>query len=597
MTRQTTKPPVMFDRVFGDGHDRVALTRHPSSVQAFYESRSGHPGPGGLRQHHAVGHHEPVGASWSTSGLRHLAHEVLPGRVRDLTDHEVRGVVAREIANGRLHKQELREPPRPVVSYDESLLPPVDYTPAAEEAATTWIGIRLKNPKGEPLPEENYVVIGADGRQWRGQLDADGHARVDGIARGPARVGFPDIDRGDWRLVGGGGLEENDDDLAIVGVRLVHATSGAGLGAVRLRLATDDGVSEFKATNPNGAVSLAGPPEARWSLELLDTKSVGRQLSGTVERDQTSAEEIGRGPVTELELRVRTGETARLDLGPPGEYLVRVDCLPAPAVAIRLVGLNFDVAKCLPLPGAIAGIRKLVEVYGDHPNAEVLVVGHTDTSGDDKYNRELSLERADAVGAYLRDDVEAWLPNYDASRAPEKRWGATEDAHMLSALPASGLRFARPGVVLTTAIREFQIAADVTVDGIAGPQTRRALIGAYMAQDGTSLPAETTLVAHGCGEAFPPRIAKRRLAQRGRSARRNLRFRRRHRSAAAQHHVDRRVQGVSGLVCESRAQHRRIGRRRSVGSARYSFARRRSATHRGGSLHASPRQRRGERTS
>src|SRR5690606_9584255 len=80
----------------------------------------------------------------------------------------------------------------------------------------------------------------------------------------------------------------------------------------------------------------------------------------------------------------------------------------------------------------------------------------------------------------------------------KKRWGPTEDQHMLRALPDYPQR--PPG---QDPVRWFQSTRGLEVDGVAGPQTRRKLIEAYMARDGTSLPREIDAVPHGCGEAFP----------------------------------------------------------------------------------------------
>jgi len=44
---------------------------------------------------------------------------------------------------------------------------------------------------------------------------------------------------------------------------------------------------------------------------------------------------------------------------------------------------------------------------------------------------------------------------------------------------------------------------DLKPDGIAGPKTRKALVEAYMALDGTTLPSAIAPVIHGCGEYFP----------------------------------------------------------------------------------------------
>ena len=49
----------------------------------------------------------------------------------------------------------------------------------------------------------------------------------------------------------------------------------------------------------------------------------------------------------------------------------------------------------------------------------------------------------------------------------------------------------------------FQETRGLSVDNIAGPQTRRQLITEYMAHDKTTLPAGIKMVTHGCGENFP----------------------------------------------------------------------------------------------
>lgn len=176
---------------------------------------------------------------------------------------------------------------------------------------------------------------------------------------------------------------------------------------------------------------------------------------------------------------------------------------------VRLVGMYFETSKSFLLPQAMQGIRSLCSLYAEHPGARVLVVGHADTAGADDYNLQLSLERADAIGAYLTDDVGAWLAWYEPGKSWEKRWGVREDQHMLSALPDAGAPYyagAPSGIrdaATTAAVKRFQTDAGLEVDGVAGPDTRRALIERYMAQDGASLPAGCELVTHGCGEHFP----------------------------------------------------------------------------------------------
>ncbi|MFL5343755.1 MAG: OmpA family protein [Hyalangium sp.] len=188
--------------------------------------------------------------------------------------------------------------------------------------------------------------------------------------------------------------------------------------------------------------------------------------------------------------------------------------LPLRILRTRLKGLHFESDKTFLLPSAMSGLRQLRRLYDEHPGAAVLVSGHADTSGAAEHNLHLSEARAQAVAAFLQDQVEEWLHEYEAvSRF--KPWGTREDQHMLSVLqdsqgpfyvgPVNGLN----GSATQAAVRRFQQwfnaerGGNLTEDGLCGPKTRRAIIGEYMAQDGTTLPAGTDLAIHGCGEAHP----------------------------------------------------------------------------------------------
>lgn len=176
---------------------------------------------------------------------------------------------------------------------------------------------------------------------------------------------------------------------------------------------------------------------------------------------------------------------------------------------VRLVGMHFDLNKCFLLPSAIPGIKVIRQIYADHPGGNLLAVGHTDTSGQEVPNSTLSLERADAVAAYLTDNVGAWEAFFAEAKPIEKRWGNLEVQHMLTRLPDGGSEHysGQPNGLADAkhdkAVRDYQQSKGLKVDGLAGPNTRKALITDYMAIDGTSLPAGATLTTHGCGEFFP----------------------------------------------------------------------------------------------
>ncbi|MEE9386059.1 MAG: hypothetical protein V3V08_21825 [Nannocystaceae bacterium] len=191
----------------------------------------------------------------------------------DLRDEDVRRLVFQAFSRGRLVARAIREPPRPPLSFDANLEPvPPPELPSKTDAKDAWIEIRLVTPAGVPVPGERYNVFLRDGTQRDGELDGKGCARVEGIPRGRARVGFPDIDRGDWRRRGAG-----VDDVDVSDRFEVQLTDHAGrpLADVDLvfRLSTGDLVVPTDATGL-AAVDAAGETETEVAFADLDALEV-----------------------------------------------------------------------------------------------------------------------------------------------------------------------------------------------------------------------------------------------------------------------------------------------------------------------------------
>ena len=161
----------------------------------------------------------------------------------------------------------------------------------------------------------------------------------------------------------------------------------------------------------------------------------------------------------------------------------------------------FNTNKAFLLPTALPGIRKLRALYAENNPSKLLVVGHADTTAGPKLNDPLSLDRARATVAFLKDDVDAWLAFYDKPAGNPQRWGKPEDRMMLLSIPDFG---SKPKS--EDAVSWFQRTRGLKIDGKCGPQTRRQLVSEYMALDGASLTEEGIEIeatAHGCGENFP----------------------------------------------------------------------------------------------
>jgi outer membrane protein OmpA-like peptidoglycan-associated protein len=67
-------------------------------------------------------------------------------------------------------------------------------------------------------------------------------------------------------------------------------------------------------------------------------------------------------------------------------------------------GVYFDTNKSNINTKSKATLDKLAKVFIDFPDTNILVVGHTDSSGKDDYNLILSEKRAKAVTSYLVSD-------------------------------------------------------------------------------------------------------------------------------------------------------------------------------------------------
>ena len=71
------------------------------------------------------------------------------------------------------------------------------------------------------------------------------------------------------------------------------------------------------------------------------------------------------------------------------------------------------------LPASYIELDRLIEVLTQNPNAEIEIIGHTDSIGDADYNLELSLKRSKSVGEFLIDN------GIDSKRLTYKGMGAS----------------------------------------------------------------------------------------------------------------------------------------------------------------------------
>ena len=280
----------------------------------------------------------------------------------------------------------------------------------------------------------------------------------------------------------------------------VLTSRGADAAGVGCRIALPDGTIKQGVTGPDGVLRIEGLDMAGSTTALLP------------DIVPFSPAEARRPPSNSGALRItQDGLAAPID----ARTIIEI---PPQVYRARLVGMFFDTSKSFLLPGgALHGVRRLTSYLDQHPSAQLLVVGHTDTAGDSDYNLTLSVERAKAIAAYLKDDVDAWAAWFDDDKPHAKRWGTLEVQRMLSVLPdGEDTKFygvspptGRQDASTRDAVKSFQEWSNQTkgtsldVDGDPGPATRPEIVRAYMAIEGTSVSDSTVLKTHGCGEFHP----------------------------------------------------------------------------------------------
>ena len=84
------------------------------------------------------------------------------------------------------------------------------------------------------------------------------------------------------------------------------------------------------------------------------------------------------------------------------------------------MGVYFDFDKSEITPNSKLALNKLIQIFKEYPETNLLVEGHTDDKGADTYNLTLSERRAMAVGNYLKAN------NISASRLTINWYGETQ---------------------------------------------------------------------------------------------------------------------------------------------------------------------------
>ncbi len=416
-------------------------------------------------------------------------------------------VLEREIrAGGRVHVEVV--PDRVVSAPAAPRPPPMPPPPRRTETDDTFYDVRFVDETGQGVgPFDVEFVLAGETRDVR--ANSGGIALLEDVRSLSATLRVADAADVDkaldprWQRFRPerAPKESNTTEIVFAG----QAISGVALkpvvpnrvvlqpplGSIRMELRDKSGrvLHRNRSYTIEGPMTLAGSTDDAGRLQHQDVFPGDYTLALTLEffDDADKQSDVHESPVVVLAPTAGAAEIRMLGA--------------VPFAILARLHFFFNTNKAFLLPTAIAGLIQLRKLYARSSPAKLLVVGHADTTGGATFNDALSLERAKAVIAYLKDDVDAWLAFYGEGIEKKKRWGKPEDRMMLVALPDFATK--RKG---EDAVRWFQETRGLTVDGKAGPKTRRQLVSEYMALDGVSLKdagLEIEATPHGCGEHFP----------------------------------------------------------------------------------------------
>jgi len=171
---------------------------------------------------------------------------------------------------------------------------------------------------------------------------------------------------------------------------------------------------------------------------------------------------------------------------------------------VAIPGVTFEFDKSFVRPSVVGEIKNLEQAISSYPDAKIMIFGHTDKVGPDPYNKALSERRALSVFAFITDDADTWETLYN-----EEDWGIRVIQQILADFggdfdpgPVDGINGSKTKI----AIKNYQDARGLAIDGIAGPNTRKEMFTEYMTgkHDIKLKPDQFIDPKHmGCGEYNP----------------------------------------------------------------------------------------------
>jgi hypothetical protein len=156
----------------------------------------------------------------------------------------------------------------------------------AREKETTWIGIKVTDQSGKPLPDRRYRLTMTNGSTEEGRTDTDGTARVDDINPGLCKLELLDVDNGKAVLSNAARplnrLERNqlpDGGKSWIAIRLVDV-SGAPVAGRGYELIERDGTVHRGTVSEEGVARVDGITVGLCRIRLVDLNEAEVRRTG-----------------------------------------------------------------------------------------------------------------------------------------------------------------------------------------------------------------------------------------------------------------------------------------------------------------------------
>lgn len=167
-------------------------------------------------------------------------------------------------------------------------------------------------------------------------------------------------------------------------------------------------------------------------------------------------------------------------------------------------GITFETGKSFIRPTVVDHLKVLEDHRKKHPEAKIVIFGHTDKVSDDMFNKKLSERRALSVYAFITNQEDEWEKLYLV-----ENWGMRVIQTILKDFSGPydpGTVDGIQGQKTTTAIKNYQGDNGLIESGNADLSTRKSMFKKYMSGKHDIILTENDFLSppcQGCGEFNP----------------------------------------------------------------------------------------------